>query len=48
MWLWLITLWSLEKNNVLLINRSMQIEGTSKAKMELRVGLQMDDGLHLC
>lgn len=46
MWLWPLIL-SLRKNNDLLINRCMQIQGTSKAKMEQGGSLQMEDRLQL-
>lgn len=42
MWLWPLTL-SLGKNNALLINRCMQIRGTSKAKMEPGAALQTEE-----
>lgn len=42
MWLWPLAL-SLGKNNAVLINRCMQIQGTSKAKMEQGAALQAEE-----
>lgn len=42
MWLWPLAL-SLGKNNAVLINRCMQIQGTSKAKMDQGADLQAEE-----